>query len=296
MNLKKFQMKKITRRQFLGKSALGAGGALLLSRESLGLSIQPFGQPVSQPIGFQVWTIREALMKDFNGTLRQMADLGYQTVEMCSPPGYNFVPLMKMTASEMRKAIDATGLKCISCHYQMKELRENLDERIAFAKELGIKQMMLAHFGIKEDAPLADLLKAADELNRLGERTKKEGIQLGYHNHDFEFNKIDGVLIYDALMGRFDPELIKMQFQVAVIRLGYKAATFFNKYPNRFISMHLADWSSSLGKMVPIGQGIVDWKELFTAAKTGGVKNLFVEMDKETFKDSFTYIHNLKID
>lgn len=289
-------MKTITRRQFLDRSALGAGAALFLSRESLRLISQPFGLPVSQPIGFQVWTVRDALMKDFDGTLRQMAGLGYQTVEMCSPPGYYFVPLMKMTAKEMRAAIDATGLQCTSCHYQFKELRENLDDRIAFAKELGLKQMILSTFGISQKAPMADWLKAADELNKLGERTKQEDIQLGFHNHDFEFKEIDGVLIYDALMDRFDPELIKMQFQVAVISIGYKAATYFNKYPDRFISMHLADWSPALSKSVPVGQGIVDWKELFTASKTGGVKNFFVEMERETFKDSYTFLHDLKIE
>lgn len=84
-----------------------------------------------------------------------------------------------------------------------------------------------------------------------------------------------------------------MQFQVAVILLGYKASTYFLKYPARFISAHLADWYSSEKKQVPLGQGIVDWKEFFTAAKTGGVKNFYVEMDMKTFKDSAAYIHNL---
>jgi sugar phosphate isomerase/epimerase len=108
-----------------------------------------------------------------------------------------------------------------------------------------------------------------------------------------EFEKRDGKLIYDALMERLDPGLVKMQFQVAVIDIGYKAADYFRKYPGRFISAHLADWSETEMKQVPIGQGVVDWKDLFEAAKVGGVQNFFVEMDPETFKPSIDYLLKL---
>jgi sugar phosphate isomerase/epimerase len=84
-----------------------------------------------------------------------------------------------------------------------------------------------------------------------------------------------------------------MQFQVAVISIGYKASTYFEKYPGRFISAHLADWSPTEKKSVAVGKGIVDWKELFASIEKGGVKNIFVEMPIETFRDSATYIHNL---
>jgi sugar phosphate isomerase/epimerase len=140
---------------------------------------------------------------------------------------------------------------------------------------------------------MSDWLKAADELNKIGVKVKKAGLQMGYHNHDMEFAKIDDALIYDALMNQFDPEHIKMQFQVEVIRIGYKASNYFNKYPGRFISAHLADWSDAEKKQVPIGKGIVDWKEFFSASITGGVKNIFVEMELDTFKDSATYLHSL---
>ena len=101
---------------------------------------------------------------------------------------------------------------------------------------------------------------------------------MGFHNHHMEFAKIGDVLIYDELMKVFDPEYVKMQFQVAVISIGYKAADYFRKYPGRFISVHLADWSDVTKKEAPIGKGIVDWKELFSAIKTGGAKNIFVEI------------------
>ena len=114
-----------------------------------------------------------------------------------------------------------------------------------------------------------------------------------YHYHNMEFEKIGDSLIYDALMNQFDPEYIKMQFQVAVISLGYKASTYFTKYPGRFISAHLADWSDTEKKNVAIGKGIVNWKEFFSTLKTGGVKNIFVEMDLDTLKDSASYIRSL---
>ena len=116
---------------------------------------------------------------------------------------------------------------------------------------------------------------------------------MAYHNHHTEFEKIDGNLIYDALLKQLDPEYVKMQFQVAVISIGYKASDYFTKYPGRFISAHLADWSSAENKSVPLGKGIVDWKEFFATTDKGGVKNIFVEMDLETFKESASYIKSL---
>jgi sugar phosphate isomerase/epimerase len=236
------------------------------------------------------------LVKDFPGTLKKMKALGFESMEMCSPPGYEssgFGPLMNMKAAEMKKIINDAGLICESSHYVFDELRNNLDERIEFAVESGQKQMILSSFWIPENAPLSDWLKAAGELNRIGEKTRKAGLQTGYHNHHMEFEKIDGTLIYDAIMKELDPEYVKMQFQVAVISIGYKAVTYFNKYPGRFISAHLADWSPADKKEAPIGRGIVDWKELFASVEKGGVKNIFVEMGMDTFKESATYLHNL---
>lgn len=286
----------INRRQFFGKSAMGLGAAMLASQFPMNLEASVSYKALKKPLGFQVWTIKDQLIKDFAGTLKMMAGLGYQSVEMCSPPGYEssgFGPLMSMSGSEMKKVVEDAGLILESTHYGMGELRDNLNERIDFAGESGQKQMICSSFWLPKEAKMSDWHKAIDELNEIGAKTKKAGIQTGFHNHHGEFEKIDNVLIYDELMDRFDPDLVKMQFQVAVISIGYKAAHYFNKYPGRFISAHLADWSSKIEKQVPIGQGVVDWPVFFAAAEKCGVKNYFVEMDPETFKDSADYIHKL---
>jgi sugar phosphate isomerase/epimerase len=286
----------MNRRQFFGMTATGIGAFMVGSSIPLDSGAATAYKAMKKPIGFQVWTIKDQLIKDFAGTLKMMAGLGYQTVEMCSPPGYagsGFGPLISMKASEMKKIVEDAGLKLESTHYGMGELRENLSERIDFALESGQKQMIASSFWLPKEATLSDYKKAADELNEIGAKTKKAGIQTGFHNHHMEFDKLDGQLIYDVLMDQLDPDLVKMQFQVAVISIGYKAATYFNKYPGRFISAHLADWSVSTEKQVPIGQGVVDWKELLAAAEKCGVKNYFVEMDPETFKESADYLGKL---
>lgn len=283
-------METISRRGFLGKAA-GVVSAAYLARRASVLRADPLGLP----IGCQTWPVREAIGKDFDGTLRQLAAQGFQAIEMCSPPGYKnygFGPLSGMKASEMRERIHAAGLNCASCHYGFAELKDHLDERLAYAKELGLTQMIISTFSLAKGATLADWMRDVDEANKLGERTRQAGIQLGFHNHEFEFAKLDGQLIYDKLMAAFDPQAVKMQFQVEVIELGYPAADFFTKYPGRFISTHLSDWSADK-KEVPLGQGIVDWKQLFAAAKIGGIKNYFVEMEPDNVKASVPFLHSL---
>lgn len=243
------------------------------------------------PLGFQVWTIREDLLKDFPGTLKRMAAMGYETVEMCSPPGYGWTPLAKYSGKEMKKIVNDAGLQLESTHYGMKELRENLAERIEFAATSGQKQMILSSFGLPKEATLDDWKKAADELNGIGRKSAAAGIQMGFHNHHTEFQEIDGKLIYHELMNWFDPLLIKMQFQVAVVNIGYQAADYFLKYQGRFISAHLADYSYLQDKNVALGQGGVDWNLFFEHAGKAGLKNLFVEMDPDTFAASAQFYY-----
>jgi sugar phosphate isomerase/epimerase len=278
-------MRKLSRRTFLGASALSLAAAPL------------HAAPLGLPIGCQTYPVREALGKDIPGTLKHLSSIGYKMIEMCSPPGYErggYAPFLKYKASELRQIIKDAGLGCESCHYNVGELKNNLDERIAFAKELGLKQMILASLGMRREATMSDWMKACDDLNKIGEQTLKAGLQTGFHNHAGEFEKIDGVLIYDKMLAQLDPKLVKMQFQVSVVNMGYHAADYMTKHPGRFISLHLQDWSSAEKKQVPVGKGIVEWQKLFAAAKKGGVKNYFVELPMEQLEPSFQYLKALK--
>src|SRR5438045_2603922 len=143
-----------SRRQFFKRSAGALATSEWLRADPLGL-----------PIGFQTYPVRELIAQDFPGTLQQLAAVGYQTVEMCSPPGYvdsGFGPLVKLKASEIRQIINDAGLRCESCHFGAKELRENLADRIGWSKQLGLTQMILSSFDIPRDASLDDWKRAAD--------------------------------------------------------------------------------------------------------------------------------------
>lgn len=283
----------ISRRDFLKSGGTALGSAMLLAQLPLALTSC---STAPKSFGFQVWTIREKLFADFGGTLKTMAQMGYKEVEMCSPLGYSgagFEPLNKMSGTEMRKIIEDQGLICRSSHYNMGELRDSLDNRIEWSQQMGITQIIAASFWLPKEASVDDYRKACNELNSIAEKTKAAGIQMGFHNHHMEFEKRGNELIYDAMLEELDPELVKMQFQVAVVNIGYKAADYFRKYPGRFISAHLADWSAEKEQSVPIGQGIVDWEDFFKAAKVGGVQNFFVEMAPETFEPSAEYLLSL---
>jgi len=284
---------KTTRRKFIKNSGAALASAALLSQLPVNiLAAGLSGDKLS--FGFQVWTIRKKLIEDFPGTLQEMAAMGFSEVEMCSPLGYSFVgfkPLNEMSGTEMRKIVEDAGLKCTSSHFTINELRNSLDNRIEWAQEMGMKQMVCSMFMVpNETTTMDDWKKAALELNVMAEKTQAAGIQMAYHNHHWEFQKINDELIYPVLMDEFDPELVKMQFQVAVVSIGYQAADYFRKYPGRFISAHLADWSNEKESEAPVGQGIVDWEDLFEAAKTGGVQNFFVEMNLDTFEESAKYL------
>jgi len=281
---------KLSRRQFIERAA-GAG--------TLAAMVTPAApaDPLGMPIGTQAWPVRKMIAADFPGTLKKLAAVGYQRIEMCSPPGYKslgFGNLAGMKGAEVRRIIEDADMKCESCHFGFDELKGNLDERIAWAKEMGLTQMILSTFGVPKT--LDDWLKDADTYNHIAEHIQQAGIQAGYHNHDFEFRTYGDALVYDELMKRFDPKLVKMQFQVAVISIGYHAEDFFTKYPGRFISMHCNDWSPSEKKNVPIGKGVVDWKKVFSAAKTGGIRNYFIEVDDyQKTVDSYPYVHALQV-
>ena len=284
----------ITRRDFLKTTAGALGATALLGRLSPDLRAAPAA--ASRSFGFQTWTLREQLGQDLPGTLKMMVGLGYRETEFCSPYGYTNTPFEKfnpLSGGELRRMIADSGLKCESSHFTMGELRGNLGPRIEWAHQMGLTQMICSSFWLPKEATLDDYRRACDELNSIAQTIRTAGLQAGFHNHNMEFERRGGQLTYDAMLERLDPALVKMQFQTAVIQLGFQAAEYFRKYPGRFISSHLSDWSTKEKRHVPIGQGVIDWKDFFAAAEVGGVKNFFVEMDPDTFAPSAKYLQAL---
>jgi sugar phosphate isomerase/epimerase len=287
-------MSGISRREFI-KDATGgviAFGVFSAATPEL------HANPLSLPIGCQTWPVRDMVAKDFPGTLKTLAAAGFQSIELCSPVGYSdsgFAGLAKYKPAELKRILSDAAVTCVSSHFSIEELRENHADRIAWAKDLGLEQMIVPSLNGPKNPTIDDVKRAADEYNKMGERAANAGIQQGLHNEEFELTKVDGKRTYDVLFDLLDPKLVKFQFQVSTISEGYDAAEYFNKYPGRFFSMHVQGWSSKTKKLMPVGKDTLDWKDIFAAAKTGGVKNYFVEMDLPMMKASVPYLRALQV-
>ncbi|MGB9435909.1 MAG: TIM barrel protein [Candidatus Acidiferrum sp.] len=287
-------MSAVSRREFLRNAVTSAAVAGFLGAHASEVRANPLGMP----IGCQTWPVRDMIAKDFPGTIKQLADAGFQAIELCSPVGYadsGFAGLAKYSGLELRKMLSDRGVTCVSSHFGIQELRQNQEDRIAWAKDVGLTQMLVPSLDGPKNPTLEDVKRAADEYNKMGEKAAKAGIQQGLHNEGFELSMADGKRTYDLLFDLLDPKFVKFQFQVSTISRGFDAAEYFTKYPGRFISMHVQGWSSESRKIVPVGQGTLDWKKIFTAAKTGGIKNYFVEMNLEMMKASVPYLRDLQV-
>ena len=287
-------MSNISRRDFFKQASTGVAVAGLLSGNTGILTANPLGMPVA----CQTWPVRDMIAKDFPGTLKMLHAAGFRAIELCSPVGYSddgFAGLGKYSGGELRKIINDAGLTCVSSHFGIGELRKNQDDRIAWAKSVGLTQMLVPSLEGPQHPTMDDVKKAADEYNRMGEKAAAVGIQQGLHNEDFELTKVNGQRTYDLLFKLLDKKLVKFQFQVSTISAGYDAAEYFTKYPGRFISMHVQGWDAKNHKEAPVGEDSLDWKKIFTAAKTGGIKNYFVEMDLPLMKASVPYLRKLQV-
>ena len=287
-------MSAISRREFLKDAAKGAAAAGFVSAGARELRANPLGMP----IGCQTWPVRAMIAEDFPGTIKRLAEAGFQTIELCSPVGYadsGFAGLGKYTGTELRRILGDAGVSTVSSNFGIEELRGNQQGRIAWAKDVGLTQMIVPSLGGPRKPTMDDVKRAADEYNKMGEQAAKAGIQQGLHNEDFELSMVDGKRTYDLLLDLLDPKLVKFQFQVSTISQGYDAAQYFTKYPGRFISMHVQGWSAETKKVMAVGQDTLDWKKIFTAAKVGGIKNYFVEMNLEMMQASVPYLRKLQV-
>jgi sugar phosphate isomerase/epimerase len=302
-------MAAISRREFIERAAVlsGVGGIMLANAAEVSAT------PLGLPIGCQVWPLR-SMLKEFPTFVRTIAGIGVTRLELCSPLGYGSEFASLANAKEVKQVLADHGLKAESSHFTMGELRKSQEQSIAWAKEIGITQMVTPTLGEGNggNSPaLAQVKKAADEYNQIAALAARAGMQQGLHNEGFELSIVEGKRTYDLLLDLLDPGLVKFQFQMSSITAGFVAADYFQKYPGRFISMHLQDVDMNApvppppkgapagrraGRrpQVALGEGSIDWVKTFQAARIGGVKNYFVEQTWELTQKSVAYLKTLK--
>ena len=239
------------------------------------------------------------MLKDFPAYVKMMAGIGVTRLELCCPIGYGAEFSSLANGKEVARILADHGMKSESSHFTMQELRKTQQKSIAWAKEVGITQIITATLGGGNNPTLDQVKKAADEYNKIAAVSAAAGLQQGLHNEGFELSMVDGKRTYDLLLELLDPKLVKFQFQMSTITAGFVAAEYFTKYAGRFYSMHLQDidmkGASGRHPQVGMGKGSIDWVKTFTAAKIGGVKNYFVEQNWELTQQSVAFLKTLNV-
>lgn len=242
-------------------------------------------------IGLQLYTVRDAMQKDVAGTLARVAQIGYNSVEGATYTGSQL--FYGMAPAAFASLLKQNGLVMPSAHYRLGEEMENgnpvkgtilheWDKAVDDAAALGIKYMVCAWLSPAERGG-ADKYKAlAEHLNKAGETCKKAGIQLCYHNHDFEFEKENDVYMYDILLNNTNKDLVKMEVDLYwVSKAAQDPIALFDKNPGRFPLWHVKDMDKTANKnFTEVGNGVIDFKNIFKHADKAGLQYFFVEQDQ----------------
>jgi sugar phosphate isomerase/epimerase len=288
----------MNRREFVRNTTVGLAAAAVFSRlpESL------FASPLGKPIGLQLYTLRDLLDKDVEGTIKQVAAIGYKDVEIYS--------LYGKSPQDFSKILKDNGVTASSGHYLLPMVKNEWDKKIEEAKALGLQYMVIAILDKEERKSLDDYKKLAELFNKAGEATQKAGMQFCYHNHNFEFQKFGKTTAYDYLLKTLDPKLVRFEMDCFwVTHGGQDPVAYFKKYPGRFPLLHIKDMKdkpaatqeldAKMGLFGPVGQGTIDWKRIFANAKQAGVEHYYVEQDYcevpplEAIKTSYQYLDKL---
>jgi len=280
------------RRTFLRAALCGALGALCPAAQRQGFA-SAAGRKLPN-VGLQLYTVREQLAADFDGTLARVAALGFREVEFAGYHG--------RAAAQVRAALRRHRLLAPSAHVTTAELRGNLESVIEAARLVGHRYLVCGYVPAEERRSLDDYRRLVELLNRAGERTRRARIQLCYHNHDFEFEKLDGQTPYDLLLARTDARLVKAQLDLYwIAKAGRSPLDYFAKHPGRFPSLHVKDMDATPRRsFTEVGRGVIDFKNIFAAAARAGVKHYFVEQDEtpgspfDSVKISLDYLKRLR--
>jgi len=260
-----------------------------------------------EKIGLQLYTVRDLMKQDFDGTLAKVAATGYKEVE--------FAGYFDHSPKDVRAAVDRHGLTAPSAHIDYKSLSDDKFPAVIEAAKVVGHEYLVNPWIEEEIRKQPDAWKhAAETFNRAGEASKKAGIQFAYHNHWFEFLPVNGKLPYDILLTECDPNLVKMELDLCWITVGGQdPLKYFDRYPGRFPLVHVKDvkrippvtaggaqdFGSSMKDMTEVGSGIIDWKKIFAQSDKAGIKHYFVEHDNpkkplESIKTSYDYLARLR--
>ena len=285
------------------KSFIKAGAFLLATPMLSGLNLDT---KASSKIGLQLYTLRDDLSKDLMGTLKKVSAIGYKEVELF---GYSDGKFFGKTPKEFKAILNDLGLDPVSGHYgagvEFKTakgtLSNNWQQAVDDAAEIGQKYAVCAYLTESERKTIDQYKSYVDLFNKSGEVAKKAGLQFGYHNHDFEFKKIDGQLPYD-LIASTDPNLVKLELDLYwIVKAGLDPVDLFKKYPGRFPLWHVKDMDKSDQSFAEVGTGSIDFKKIFAARKLAGLTHFFVEQDVakrpplEAIEISFKNVTKMKV-
>lgn len=244
---------------------------------------------VSQSIGkdnrlaIQVYTIRNAISENPEKAFERIAELGFKDLEIY---GYNGTFFGK-NKNEFQTILKNTGLKVISSHHQTGvinresgTLLNNLEKTVEDLDFIGAKYLVCSYL-LPEERTIEKYKKLPDLLNKSGEITARSGIQFAYHNHDFEFEKFDEEqMIYDFILKNTSPNLVKMELDLYwITKAGLDAVEYFNNYPGRFPLWHVKDMRKDTKDFAEVGNGIIDFENIFKARKKAGLEYWFLEQD-----------------
>lgn len=262
------------RRHFLQSLSMGAAG--LYANKLFANQVK------NKSLNVQLYTIRDAVSKNLEGALERLAGLGYKNIELY---GYNGTFFGK-TTSEFKTILANTGIKVLSSHHTtgiaMKgkgTLTDGWDKAIEDIHAIGAGYMVCAYLFPDERTP--DIYKSLPAmLEKAGTATKAAGIHFAYHNHDFEFEKLDDTLVYDFLLKNTSSDLVKMEMDLYWIsKAGHDPVQYFEKYPGRFAMWHVKDMEAGTKAITEVGNGTIDFDRIFAARKKAGLKYWFVEQD-----------------
>ncbi len=289
--------KKMDRRIFLQRLGLTAAAGFALScgdntRETgttstnTGMNAAGLGIPASAA-GVQMYTLRSIVNGDFEPVIRSVAGIGYKEIELA---GFH-----NLTAAEIRTLMDELGISAPSTHIGASLLRTDLDQVIEDGNTLGHEYIICPHPGELAYDTLDDYKAMAEFFNEVGTKVKDAGMQFGYHNHEFEFEALDGTLPIDVLMENTDPNLVIMELDLCWAWVaGADHVAFFEKYPGRTHLCHVKDYTEG-GEMRDVGQGDINFAHIFAHAETAGLKHYVVEHDNpedpiQSITNSFAHL------